>query len=221
MKYINLSGILLCIVLSISSCKTNLDTNGATALLQKVDFMDYQKEFTTNYKETIQSQYYNGSSNNCNSGGWGVTMCSEPFINGNSDYRYLDSRTLKLLEQLEKYKYISVKDSVDNSSCCEYRYKVIHLEGESKNLDPKHLIVEKSTITYITITPSLGTITGIKNTEEGKRAEIEFELKFTCSFLGNVVYQSHCSDTENESFLGIAEMYNDGWRITSIQKKTP
>ena len=221
MKRVNFCILLFGIAIIFSSCKNNLDTETAKVLLNNVDFMDYQKEFTTNYKETIQNQYYNGSSNNCNTGGWGVTICSEPFLNGNRDYRYLDKRTLDLLTTLEKYKYISVKDSVDNSSCCEYRYKVVHLQDDTKYLNPKHLIVENSTITFVTITPSLGTITGIKNTEEGKRAEIEFELKFSCNQVGNMVYQGYCKDIKNESFLAIAEMYNDGWRITSIQKKTP
>lgn len=211
--------VLIGLSLFLTSCVKKLEKEDAQKLLESINLMDYKSQFTTNYQEKIISQYYNGVTNTCNyGGGWGATICSEPFLDAGKDFRYLNSRDKEVLQYLEKFNYISLTDSVDYSSCCQYSYKLIKLGKKAKDVTSLIWKDDKS-YTITTISPHINRITGIKTIEDGKKVEIEFDLKFECNEIGMILYGSHCSSIELESFIAQVEMYDDGWRITDIRKK--
>lgn len=160
----------------------------------------------------LLKRYYNGQSNQCP----GATICMQPFLDSyNENYQYTSQSERNTLEQLKLKGYIQMIDSTDNSSCCLNFYVNIILTEKAKKL----LSNESSTKYYPLeiLSKEVGNVTGIKETEKGKKAEVDFSVISQYNELASIL-RPNLNQVSEETYTAIFEKYDDGWRMTSTQK---
>ena len=204
---------IMCLVLGLAmfemGCEKPLTREEALPIIkQKVATSD---NVESKVYAKLLKMYFNGTSNQC----FGATICMQPFLDSyNEDYRYTGQSERSTLEELKQKGYIQMVDSVDNSSCCITNYMNVVLTDKAKQLQGE------STGKYYKLEIShkeVGFVTGIKETEKGKRAEVDFSILNHSNELAKILAPK-LNQTNEEPYTAIFEKYDDGWRITSIQR---
>lgn len=191
-------------------CEKPLTREEALPMI-KSEFSSSEK-FQNKIFTKLLKRYYNGQSNQCS----GVTLCMQPFLDSYSEnYQYVDQSEKNVLEQLKQKGYIRIIDSTDNSSCCLNFYVNIKLTEKAKKLLSNESLTKYYQLEILS--KEVGNVTGIKETEKGKKAEVDFSVIGHYNDLANILRPNQNQISE-ETYTAIFEKYDDGWRITSTQK---